>query len=123
MIGTACKLILNVLTGYRPPPDDSYLSVCYSAEHHVIYQYNLVGAKDHYMGLIQTESVSSKCFLGVDLLISALLQPYFQPKPAVPTPFSLNSRYHDPAPYPGNASAWALNVYKSHGILVFGAFA
>ena len=64
-----------------------------------------------------------KIFLGVDLLISALLQPYFQPKPAVPTPFSLNSRYHDPAPYPGNASAWALNVYKSHGILVFGAFA
>ena len=27
------------------------------AEHHVLYQYNLVGAKDHYMGLIQTETV------------------------------------------------------------------
>jgi len=30
-----------------------------AAEHHVIYQYNLVGAKNHYLGLIQTESV---CF-------------------------------------------------------------
>jgi glucan 1,3-beta-glucosidase len=28
------------------------------SEHHTIYQYALVGAKNHYMGLIQTESVS-----------------------------------------------------------------
>jgi len=29
-----------------------------ASEHHVIYQYSLVGAQDHYMGLIQTETVS-----------------------------------------------------------------
>ena len=29
------------------------------AEHHVLYQYNLYNAKNHYMGLIQTESVSA----------------------------------------------------------------
>ncbi|KAF9472908.1 glucan 1,3-beta-glucosidase [Pholiota conissans] len=74
-----------------------------ASEHHVIYQYNLVGAEDHYMGLIQTES------------------PYFQPKPAVPTPFSINGTYHDPTPYEGNASAWALAVRGSKHILVFGA--
>lgn len=27
------------------------------AEHHVLYQYNLVNAANHYLGLIQTESV------------------------------------------------------------------
>ncbi|KAF8960752.1 glycoside hydrolase family 55 protein [Flammula alnicola] len=75
-----------------------------ASEHHVIYQYNLVGATNHYMGLIQTES------------------PYFQPKPAVPTPFSLNPDYHDPVPYEGNASSWALTVQDSHNILIFGIF-
>ena len=28
------------------------------SEHHVLYQYSLVGASNHYMGLIQTETVS-----------------------------------------------------------------
>jgi hypothetical protein len=27
------------------------------AEHHVLYQYNLVGAKDHWIGFAQTEAV------------------------------------------------------------------
>jgi len=74
-----------------------------ASEHHVIYQYNLVGAKNHYMGLIQTES------------------PYFQPKPAVPTPFRIDPGYRDPRPYEGNASSWALAVKDSHDILIFGA--
>ncbi|KAF8178934.1 glucan 1,3-beta-glucosidase [Pholiota molesta] len=74
-----------------------------ASEHHVIYQYNLVGAKRHYMGLIQTES------------------PYFQPKPAAPTPFRIDPTYHDPTPYEGNASAWALAVRHSQNILIFGA--
>jgi hypothetical protein len=30
---------------------------CSAAEHHVLYQYNLVNARQHYMGLIQTETV------------------------------------------------------------------
>ncbi|KAF9531336.1 glycoside hydrolase family 55 protein [Crepidotus variabilis] len=74
-----------------------------ASEHHVIYQYNLVNARDHYMGLIQTES------------------PYFQPKPAMPTPFEIDSRYFDPPPYRGNAYSWALNIKDSKDIIVFGA--
>jgi len=50
MIGTACALTLLLFFYIL-----SNLST--AAEHHVIYQYNLVGAKNHYMGLIQTESV------------------------------------------------------------------
>ncbi|KAF8900737.1 exo-beta-1,3-glucanase [Gymnopilus junonius] len=34
-----------------------------ASEHHVIYQYNLVGAKNHYMGLIQTESDSENILI------------------------------------------------------------
>ncbi|EIN04108.1 exo-beta-1,3-glucanase [Punctularia strigosozonata HHB-11173 SS5] len=72
-------------------------------EHHVLYQYSLVGAKDHYMGLIQTET------------------PYYQPLPAPPAPCSLHAEYHDP---PANSfthqAAWGLWVRKSSGIIVFG---
>jgi hypothetical protein len=59
--------------------------------------------------------------------ISALLsfayffiQPYYQPKPAAPTPFRIDPTYHDPTPYEGNASAWALAVKHSQNILIFG---
>ncbi|PPQ70368.1 hypothetical protein CVT24_013143 [Panaeolus cyanescens] len=74
-----------------------------ASEHHVMYQYNLVGAKDHYMGLIQTES------------------PYFQPNPPAPAPFVVNKAYNDPDPFPGVASSWALNVDRSKDIVVYGA--
>jgi len=30
-----------------------------ASEHHVLYEYSLVGARDHWMGLIQTETVSN----------------------------------------------------------------
>jgi hypothetical protein len=30
------------------------------AEHHVLYQYNLAGARDHYIGLMQTETVNHR---------------------------------------------------------------
>jgi hypothetical protein len=73
------------------------------SEHHVLYQYNLVGAKNHYMGFIQTET------------------PYFQPKPADPTPFRIDPTYNDPSPYEINPSAWALAVKDSRDILIFGA--
>ncbi|PPQ78458.1 hypothetical protein CVT25_011853 [Psilocybe cyanescens] len=74
-----------------------------ASEHHVLYQYNLVGAKNHYMGLIQTES------------------PYYQPKPAAPTPFSINPFYKDPIPYDSNSQSWALTISDSERILIFGA--
>ncbi|PPQ99276.1 hypothetical protein CVT26_014092 [Gymnopilus dilepis] len=74
-----------------------------ASEHHILYQYNVVGAQDHYMGLIQTET------------------PYFQPAPAAPAPFSVNSDFSDPSPYASSASAWALVIKDSDNILVFGA--
>ncbi|KAH7869711.1 exo-beta-1,3-glucanase [Lentinula edodes] len=72
-----------------------------TAEHHALYQYSLVNAQNHYMGLIQTET------------------PYYQPSPAVPSPFSLNSAFNDPTIF-GGSSAWALHVTSSSNILVFG---
>lgn len=35
----------------------SLLIWLHSAEHHAFYQYNIVNAANHYMGLIQTETV------------------------------------------------------------------
>ncbi|KAF8063611.1 exo-beta-1,3-glucanase [Lyophyllum atratum] len=73
------------------------------SEHHALYQYNLVNAKNHYMGLIQTES------------------PYYQPTPAAPGPFSINPTFKDPNFPAGLTSAWALTVTTSTDIIVFGA--
>ncbi|KAG9121205.1 hypothetical protein FRC07_002938 [Ceratobasidium sp. 392] len=72
------------------------------SEHHVLYQYNIQGSKNVYAGLIQTET------------------PYFQPSPAPPAPFSVNSAYADPSFTNGNA-AWALRVQSSSNIFVYGA--
>jgi len=74
-----------------------------ASEHHVLYQYRLVDAANHYMGLIQTES------------------PYFQPKPVPPTPFSIEQAFRDPSFYQGNPSAWALSITNSYQIFIFGA--
>ncbi|KAG6906320.1 hypothetical protein DXG01_014495 [Tephrocybe rancida] len=70
-----------------------------TAEHHALYQYSLVNARSHYMGLIQTES----------------------PSPSVPAPFSTNSAFKDPSFPSGLTSSWALSVTTSTDILVFGA--
>ncbi|KAF5387123.1 hypothetical protein D9615_001631 [Tricholomella constricta] len=72
-------------------------------EHHVLYQYRLVHAKNHYMGLIQTES------------------PYWQPSPAAPEPFSLDSAYKDPMFSETDTFSWALSIELSKDIIVFGA--
>ncbi|KAK0458524.1 exo-beta-1,3-glucanase, partial [Desarmillaria tabescens] len=74
-----------------------------TAEHHSLYQYNLVNASDHYMGLIQTET------------------PYYQPVPPAPGPFGINDGYNDPVFDPNTISAWALRVQSSHNIFIFGA--
>ncbi|KAG1835639.1 glycoside hydrolase family 55 protein [Suillus variegatus] len=73
------------------------------AEHHVLYQYSLVGAKNHYMGLIQTET------------------PYFQPDPAPPGPFDISNVYDDPTFANGTTMAWGLWVQSSIDIIVFGS--
>ncbi|ESK92896.1 glycoside hydrolase family 55 protein [Moniliophthora roreri MCA 2997] len=72
-----------------------------TAEHHVLYQYQLVNARNHYMGLIQTET------------------PYYQPNPAPPAPFVVNSNYNDPSSFAGGA--WAVRIVDSSDILIFGA--
>ncbi|KAJ7349193.1 exo-beta-1,3-glucanase [Mycena albidolilacea] len=75
------------------------------AEHHTLYQYQLLNAKEHYMGLIQTET------------------PYYQPIPETPLPypFSITSKYGDPE-FPSDITmAWALVVRSSREIVVFGA--
>jgi hypothetical protein len=57
MIGTGCRyFVISVRI--------VLLKARFVAEHHVLYQYSLVNAKNHYMGLIQTETVcSSLCKL------------------------------------------------------------
>jgi len=74
-----------------------------ASEHHTLYQYNLVNAATHYLGLIQTET------------------PYYQPNPAPPAPFSVNTTFKDPATWTGITAAWALRVTTSTDIIVFGA--
>ncbi|KIJ26091.1 glycoside hydrolase family 55 protein, partial [Sphaerobolus stellatus SS14] len=73
------------------------------SEHHTLYQYGLVNAANHYLGLIQTES------------------PYYQPSPAPPAPFSINSAFHDPSFPSGVDHAWGLYVSNSQNILIYGA--
>ncbi|KAJ7470266.1 exo-beta-1,3-glucanase [Mycena latifolia] len=74
-----------------------------ASEHHAQYQYSLVGAQNHYMGLMQTET------------------PYYQPVPVAPAPFTVNSAFKDPTSWSGISQAWALRVTTSTNILVFGA--
>ncbi|KAF8969934.1 exo-beta-1,3-glucanase [Flammula alnicola] len=74
-----------------------------TAEHHVLYQYNLFNAKNHYIGLMQTET------------------PYFQPSPVPPAPFTSNATIGDPTFSPTMPAAWALQVQSSTDIIIFGA--
>ncbi|KAJ7157275.1 exo-beta-1,3-glucanase [Mycena filopes] len=74
-----------------------------ASEHHVLYQYNLVNAKTHYLGLIQTET------------------PYYQPSPAPPAPFAVSTAFQDPSNWSGITTAWGLRVTTSTDIIVFGA--
>ncbi|KAF5373032.1 hypothetical protein D9758_001642 [Tetrapyrgos nigripes] len=73
-----------------------------ASEHHTLYQYNLVNAANHYMGLIQTETA------------------YYQPTPNAPAPFFVNFAFHDPITFVGG-SGWGLRVATSTDIIVFGA--
>ncbi|PCH36899.1 glycoside hydrolase family 55 protein [Wolfiporia cocos MD-104 SS10] len=95
LIGTGCKSQMSLKL--------TVSAHSMSAEHHTIYQYNFVNAKDHYIGLAQTES------------------PYYQPTPVPPAPSTLEARWHDPTFPAGQLSAWAINVQSSSNILIFGA--
>ncbi|KAF9049241.1 glycoside hydrolase family 55 protein [Hymenopellis radicata] len=72
------------------------------SEHHTLYQYNLVNAANHYMGLIQTET------------------PYYQPSPLAPAPFTVNAAFKDPS-FDGEINtALGLRILTSTDIIIFG---
>lgn len=76
-----------------------------SAEHSVLYNYQIANASNVYMALIQTET------------------PYFQSNPDATTPFTSNALYSDPV-FSGNASvnkAWGLRIVDSEDVFIFGA--
>ena len=74
------------------------------SEHHILVNYNLAGAANHYLGLPQTES------------------PYFQPNPPPPGPlYTSLSQWKDPSFNANQKGAWGLHVTSSKNILVFGA--
>ena len=82
-----------------------------SSEHHTLYQYQLSGTKNIFMGQIQTET------------------PYYQPNPKAPTPFPVNTALNDPnfstsCPAGSPATcymAWGLRITASSNIFVAGA--
>ncbi|KAF7311541.1 hypothetical protein MKEN_01056500 [Mycena kentingensis (nom. inval.)] len=77
-----------------------------ASEHHVLYQYYLFNARDHYIGLMQTET------------------PYFQPlvgAAPLPAPFTSMSKYHDPEFPPLMTQAWGALIRQSCTISIFGA--
>ncbi|EJD46953.1 glucan 1,3-beta-glucosidase [Auricularia subglabra TFB-10046 SS5] len=73
------------------------------SEHNVLVQYNLANAANHFLGVIQTES------------------PYYQPAPAPPGPFNVNSKYFDPTTFSAPGDSWALTVTNSSNIIIYGA--
>ncbi|KAK4151575.1 pectate lyase superfamily protein-domain-containing protein [Chaetomidium leptoderma] len=73
-----------------------------SVEHHQFYEYQFVGAKNVFMGQIQTETA------------------YYQPNPDARLPFEALEKYHDPVLAQGE-SGWGLRVVDSTGLLAYGA--
>ncbi len=49
------------------------------------------------------------------------MQPYYQPVPAAPAPFSVNSNFNDPTFPSGQTSAFAVSISNSQAITIFGA--
>ncbi|EGN92975.1 glycoside hydrolase family 55 protein [Serpula lacrymans var. lacrymans S7.3] len=74
-----------------------------TSEHAALYQYNLAGAQDHWIGFAQTET------------------PYYQPTPAAPAPFFTDSAYNDPTFSSSINTAWGMYIETSQNIVLFGA--
>lgn len=74
-----------------------------ASEHSVLSQYHIQGAKDIFLGAIQTET------------------PYFQPNPDATTPFKVNAKYFDPDfSQQDSKSAWAVRIIDSESIWLYG---
>jgi glucan 1,3-beta-glucosidase len=80
-------------------------------EHHTLYQYQLVGTKEIYMAMPQTET------------------PYYQPSPPANLPFPAKAAYNDPdfvadckdVTLPGVcAMAWGMRIIGSKDIVMYG---
>ncbi|KAH9887450.1 putative Exo-beta-1,3-glucanae [Xylariomycetidae sp. FL2044] len=71
-------------------------------EHHVLYEYQLVGTRDVVMGQIQTETA------------------YYQPNPDATLPFPAVDALHDPKVAAGDRGV-GLRVVDSQGVAVYGA--
>ncbi|CAO3665510.1 unnamed protein product [Umbelopsis vinacea] len=80
-----------------------------AAEHNALYQYQISGASNVYMGMIQTET------------------PYYQPAPGAPAPYTPIASIADPTFHncaAGNLTcpmAWGLRVVNSKNIYIYGA--
>jgi hypothetical protein len=82
-----------------------------ASEHNVLYQYQLYGAQNVFMGMIQTES------------------PYFQPKPAPPAPFGTTLGQFagdvEPSACAANQAScrhsWGLRAVSSYNVIIAGA--
>lgn len=80
-----------------------------ASEHNVLYQYQLSGVKDIYLGMIQTES------------------PYFQPDPRAPLPFDTGlftndpNFHHCPLAAKKCRMAWAFRIIDSTTVYSMGA--
>ncbi|KAF8072070.1 exo-beta-1,3-glucanase [Lyophyllum atratum] len=73
-----------------------------ASEHHALYQYSIVGSRNVYAGMIQTET------------------PYYQPTPQPPLPFSALPDWDDPS-FSLSGSAWGLVIANSNSVFVYGA--
>ncbi|KAG9760638.1 pectin lyase-like protein, partial [Aureobasidium melanogenum] len=79
-----------------------------ASEHNVLYQYQLSGAKDIYLGHMQTET------------------PYYQPTPDASSPFTIGTFRDDPSfedcnDKAGCAEAWALRILNSRNTFIYSA--
>lgn len=79
-----------------------------ASEHNVLYQYQLSGARNVFISMLQTES------------------PYFQPAPKAPEPFTIGIFPNDPTFNDCKGSAlcsiaWALRLIDSSNIFVYSA--
>ncbi len=80
-----------------------------ASENKILYQYQLSGAKDIYLGHMQTET------------------PYFQPTPGAHQPFTIGTFPEDPtfsdcaAPDTSCDKSWALRILKSTDVFIYSA--
>ncbi|KAK7716836.1 hypothetical protein SLS57_006518 [Botryosphaeria dothidea] len=78
-----------------------------ASEHNVLYNYQLKGAKNTFLGHIQTET------------------PYFQSNPDATKPFTVQSSWSDPdfssASAQGGKKAWGVRFIDSSDVVVYGA--